>query len=204
METPQVFYRRKNTRLEYLAVLLPSVWWCGLWWIWLFGGPPHRWHRGTQRSSHKTLQLQCCHHRSCRATGRWDKHQRLTHPQRVRRRWLVFEQANQMRSNLQKCQEHHSHSPKNQYQGCPHMVMHSVTNLDCPLHCAAGSLNRVLHKDVFHHIHLHTLLPAHRTADHIHWKPNTHGGRNQSNWIYVCIFVYIYKKKKLTHDSRHL
>ena len=54
------------------------------------------------------------------------------------------------------------------------MVVYPVTNLDCPLHCAAGSLNRVLHEHVLHHIYLHTLLPAHRTADHIHCDDRNH------------------------------
>lgn len=62
-----------------------------------------------------------------------------------------------------------------------------VANLSCPLHCAAGSLKRVLHKHIFHHICLHALLPAHRAADHIHWdQTESHMLLNIRNTGCIC------------------
>lgn len=51
----------------YLLIPLPCWWWCDFWWIWPSGVPPHRWHTGTPRSSHRTPPLQCCHCSSCRS-----------------------------------------------------------------------------------------------------------------------------------------
>lgn len=66
--------------------------------------------------------------------------------------------------------------------------MHS--NLSRPFHCAAGSLKWVLHKDIFHHIYLHTLLPAHRAADHIHWdETESHMLLNISNIGSICDWI---------------
>lgn len=54
---------------------------------------------------------------------------------------------------------------------CPQIDINSfVTNLDCSLHRAAGSLEWLLHEHIIHHICRHTFLPAHRTADHVYWN----------------------------------
>lgn len=63
-------FHRTTMSSAYLVIPLPSAWWCVLWWIWLFDGPRHRWHRGIPHSLHKIQPLRCCHHRSYRPTVR--------------------------------------------------------------------------------------------------------------------------------------
>lgn len=138
-------------RSVYLLILLPCWWSCDLWWIWPSGVPPHRWRTGTPHSSHKTPPLGCCHCRSCRTEEGEQK--------RITFRDLI---------NLVSCYIIIVSRSKNKVTVLPpHGALRS--NLSWSFHCAAGSFDWVHHKNIFHHIHLHTFLSAHRTADHIHY-----------------------------------
>lgn len=83
------------------------------------------------------------------------------------------------------------------------MVMAYVTNLDRPLHCAAGSIHRILQKDVFHHVHFHALLPAHRAADHIHWnKTESHTMLSISLYRVQMLYLdIIISHSGISHDT---